>query len=120
MQIVSGGYHFCGLTAGGAAWCWGENIGGHRGDGTNTDRGAPVAVRGGHVFATLSAGPGGTCGLKADQTIWCWGDRSIAGGGLVSPQKFTTPTRVPGTMKFRSLSVGGFHVCADAEDGLWC
>lgn len=119
-QLVSGGYHFCGLKADGSAMCWGENSGGQLGDGTTTDRGAPVAVQGGHSFTTLSAGPGGTCGLKSDQTIWCWGDRSIAGAALGSPQKFTTPAQVPGTMKFTSISVGGFHACADAVDGLWC
>ncbi len=43
--ITAGGSHTCGVVSGGAAYCWGAN-GGQLGDGTTTDRRAPVRVLG--------------------------------------------------------------------------
>jgi len=42
--VTVGGSHACGLTSRGAAYCWGGNAVGQLGDGTLTDRVAPVTV----------------------------------------------------------------------------
>ena len=44
-SLVLGIYQSCGLTPTGAAYCWGDNWSGKLGDGTTTNRSAPVAVR---------------------------------------------------------------------------
>jgi len=42
--LSSGGGHTCFITGAYAAYCWGENLHGQVGDGTKTDRDAPVRV----------------------------------------------------------------------------
>ena len=42
--VTAGGYHTCGVTIVGAAYCWGGNRYGELGDGTTTDRHTPTRV----------------------------------------------------------------------------
>src|SRR2546427_760290 len=74
--LVAGGVSFaavsagsfrstCGLTAAGAAYCWGDNSNGQLGDGTTTDRSSPVLVAGGVSFAAVSTGDAHNCGVTA-------------------------------------------------------
>jgi alpha-tubulin suppressor-like RCC1 family protein len=97
---VTGGYTFsavdanvgwttCALTTSGSAYCWGRNYRGELGTGSDSgpeqcDRESyrdgwcsskPVAVAGGHTFASLSP----TCGVTVDSVAYCWGGWS---GGL--------------------------------------
>jgi alpha-tubulin suppressor-like RCC1 family protein len=43
-QVSAGGFYTCGVSTDQAAYCWGNNFGGPLGDGTTTDRNAPVPV----------------------------------------------------------------------------
>lgn len=43
-SVDSGPYHSCGITTGDDLYCWGSNVNGQLGDGTTTDRFAPVLV----------------------------------------------------------------------------
>jgi alpha-tubulin suppressor-like RCC1 family protein len=43
-QLSAGYSHACGVTPEGRAYCWGDNHYGELGDGTTTQRLAPVAV----------------------------------------------------------------------------
>ena len=87
-QIGSGSKHACGLTAAGAAWCWGLNPGGQLGDGTQDPSLTPRAVSGGHLFASLAAhGPSHACALTAEGTAWCWGANGQGAlSGFVVPE----------------------------------
>ena len=44
VSVTAGGSHTCGVTTDGSIYCWGANAFGQLGDGTQTDRGAPVRV----------------------------------------------------------------------------
>ncbi len=94
--ISGGGVHTCGLTTGGAAWCWGENGEGRLGDGTTEYREEPVAVTGGHTFTQVAAGRQHTCGLTADGDVWCWGANDLGQAGTSILSQPWAPVKVHG------------------------
>ena len=81
--VSVGGTHTCGVTTGGAAYCWGDNGYGQLGDGTTTQRPSPVRVAGALTFRAVSAGSSHTCGLTTTRLAYCWGDnfRGALGDG---------------------------------------
>ena len=116
--LSMGGSHVCGLTAGGAAYCWGNNRRGQLGDETFSDRLTPVAVVGGLTFRAISASSEVTCGITTANELFCWGQSAFWGGGPdLTSAPVATPVRVANGMTFASVSKGGFHVCGVATSG---
>jgi hypothetical protein len=72
--VSSGGMHSCGLTSGGAAYCWGSNGFGQLGVDSAGVVSHPIAVTGGHTFTAISAGYTHSCALTAAGAAYCWGD----------------------------------------------
>jgi alpha-tubulin suppressor-like RCC1 family protein len=97
-QLFAGGFigHTCGVIAGGAAYCWGENEKGQVGDGTTRDRLAPKAVMGGLAFLSLDAGFRHTCGRASTGTVYCWGANGAGQLGNNSNSLSTVPAKVFG------------------------
>jgi alpha-tubulin suppressor-like RCC1 family protein len=97
--VSVGHQHTCGVTAAGAAYCWGSNDGvssGALGDGTTVDRWTPTLVTGGLSFVAVSAGVYHTCGVTAAGVIYCWG---FNGFGQLGDGTFTdssVPVKVAG------------------------
>ena len=74
VSLAGGGEHTCGLTATGAAYCWGSNTKGQLGNGTIGGTFVPAGpVSGGLTFVSLSAGGSYTCGVTPSGAIYCWG-----------------------------------------------
>lgn len=75
VSITAGLAHACGVTAAGAAWCWGANDFGQLGDGVPATGGVgtPRRVAGGHAWRTLAAGHSSTCGITTAGEGLCWG-----------------------------------------------
>lgn len=115
----------CGLTAQGAAYCWGNDFDGQlgtgmprpvEGPGPRTDR--PIPVVGDFRFVALALGHAGTCGLTADGFTWCWGGRY---GPSTDPQYRMAPALLKGAPLFRALAGGNRHACGVTEGGeAWC
>jgi len=112
VSTSAGGGHTCGVTVAAAAYCWGENVFGELGDGSTTDRAAPVLVGGGLSFAAVSAGGSHTCGVTTADVAYCWGSNSSDQLGDGTGMASSTPVAVAGGHSFDRVSAGGFHTCA--------
>ncbi|HEX7939685.1 MAG TPA: hypothetical protein VF483_11930 [Gemmatimonadaceae bacterium] len=117
-SLTAGIAHTCGLTAGGQAYCWGNNDFGQVGAGSIGSHKAPTAVSGGITFQSIAAGDFFTCGLDMAGAAWCWG-RNLSGrlgnGGTANSN---TPVAVSGGLVFATIgSGGGGHACATTASG---
>jgi hypothetical protein len=118
--LAAGAKHTCGLTASGAAYCWGRNTRGWLGDGTLEDRPTPVAVAGGLALAQIVAGFEHTCGLTADGVAYCWGSGLLRQVGDSTNNGQTVPTPVAGGHRFTTLAAGEYFTCGATSGGTLC
>ena len=115
----------CGLTAAGAAYCWGSNLFGQVGDRTKTTRSTPalVAAPAGVSFAAVSAGGGHTCGITAAGAAYCWGRNSSGdlGDGTTTDRLSPALVAAPAGVSFTAVSAGGDHTCGvTAAGAVYC
>jgi alpha-tubulin suppressor-like RCC1 family protein len=111
-SVSAGGGHSCGLTATGAAYCWGQNEHGQLGDSSTVDRPAPVPVAGGISFRLLTAGGRHTCGIATDDVAYCWGSNDSGQLGIGSTSDRSDPTKIAGGFRVTAISAGAQHTCA--------
>ncbi len=120
-SLAVGASHVCGLTAAGKAYCWGQNDEGQLGvgDAPLYQSFEPLAVAGDITFAQLSGGDKYTCGVSTTGEGYCWG--TGGGGGVlgngIDRGLRTVPTRVAGTVQFKSIVAGEQHTCGLAVSG---
>ena len=121
----------CGVTALGAAYCWGSHSNGSLGNGPGVsgDQGSPSPVDISSLapdttWSTIDAGNGYACGLTAEGTAYCWGSDSGGklgnGPSLTAAQSSPSPVDVsalPPETTWTAISVGFAHTCALTVDG---
>lgn len=130
-SVSTGGAHTCGLTAVGAAYCWGRGESGQLGASPPTvcplpsETGtinfpcslAPLAVQGGLTFTQLDGGEAHTCALTADGSAYCWGKNNAGQLGNGTTTNSSVPVLVSGGIRFASLDVGVLHTCGVTSGG---
>jgi alpha-tubulin suppressor-like RCC1 family protein len=84
--------HSVALKADGSMWAWGDNEAGQLGDGTLTERHAPVLI--GYNYAFVAAGVLASYGIKTDGTLWAWGDNSHGQLGDGTTINRTSPVEI--------------------------
>jgi len=147
-SVKTGFFHTCGITANGAAYCWGTNSGGELGVGATTGGDPePTPVAGGLKFQQIASGQGEyTCGVVVGGAAYCWGvndngelgssadsagcpiapsaDSLIYYAAVTPGQRIpcsTTPVRAADPLTFASLTTGTTHTCGVTLGGeLYC
>jgi alpha-tubulin suppressor-like RCC1 family protein len=118
--LAAGWDHTCVLISGGAVKCWGRNLTGSLGDGTDTDRNTPVDVNGLTTSITaLGTGYGHICALTTAGGVRCWGGNwdGQLGDGTTAFLSFT-PVDVNGlTSGVAAVAAGTAHTCAVTNGG---
>ncbi|MEZ4864216.1 MAG: hypothetical protein R3C14_23085 [Caldilineaceae bacterium] len=119
VQVVAGDNYSCGLAAGGAVTCWGNNGDGQIGDNTELPYRPPVAVSGlaGGV-QQLAGGGSHVCALLTGGSVKCWGSNGSGqlGDGSTSQRRLPVDViSLPGPVV--ALAAGGEHTCAVLQSG---
>ena len=142
--ISAGGFHTCGVTTSGDAYCWGDASWGQLGYGpdyapvypypvagqvpvpavptapappTPSPTAAPTVAPVLGRFTSINAGSSHTCGLNESGTAFCWGSNTSGqlGDGTITTRSM--PVTVSGGLTFASLTAGYSHTCGLASGG---
>ena len=118
--------HTCGLTAAGAAYCWGWNVEGSLGNGTFGDSigssgglTRPTGVSSLSGVTAIATGSGFTCAIEGSPgPVSCWGagDENKLGNG--SLENRASPWRVLTTLSATAVVTGSANGCMLAVDSL--
>ncbi len=114
IAIATGFEHSCALMRDGAVKCWGLNLYGRLGDGSNVDRNTPVQVVGLTSDVTaVSLGDWHSCALTRGGAVKCWGLNNKGQVGDGTMIRRLTPTQVVGLESGGvAIALGYEHSCA--------
>jgi alpha-tubulin suppressor-like RCC1 family protein len=93
VQMAAGSRHACYLNDAGEVWCWGTNIGGPLGNGTDTASLYPVRAGSLTGVSKVAAGPDVSCALVSQGAdagrVFCWGSTGAGQVGIGPPASNT-------------------------------
>jgi hypothetical protein len=121
--VANGGGHSCGITAGGALYCWGYNATGEVGVGTVTQYKTPQQV--GALTNWTAIAPAAystsesTCGI-AGGALYCWGYNGYGNLGTGNSTNYSTPQQIGAATNWTVVSNGGLETCGIAAGALYC
>jgi alpha-tubulin suppressor-like RCC1 family protein len=114
------GQHTCAVKTGGTVVCWGLNMDGQLGDGSNVNKPTPSTITGLTGVVAVAAGHFHTCALNAAGTVACWGNNyygQLGDGSAGITSYKNTPVTVANLTDAVALSAGSYHTCALKADG---
>ncbi len=117
LRILSAGAgHTCALQSDHTVSCWGANVDGELGDGTDVDRHTPGTVPGLSATGVLS-GSYHNCATGTNGQAFCWGWNSYGqvGDGTITNRLNAYDLSSLGDVL--SVAAGGYHSCAILSDG---
>ncbi len=115
IAITSGYQRSCALTEDGTAYCWGNNLDGALGDGTDEDRNTPVRVANLSGISSIETGSFYSCAIISN-SLQCWGELTHERDGVHDP----TPVSGLGD-NIEKVHPGFYFACAiTKESNVWC
>ncbi len=117
VDVVTGDDFACALISDGTVSCWGNNLFGQLGNGTNTSSQSPVQVSGVTGATRLFAGNRSACAIVANGNLRCWGwnvHGILANGTTNNSNVAVAATGVTGVT---ALSMGATHNCGVFASG---
>jgi alpha-tubulin suppressor-like RCC1 family protein len=117
VAISGGGRHSLALRGDGTVWAWGENSFGQLGDGTMTERDAPVEVPGLGNVTAVSAGFEHSLALTSDGVVYAWGRNTFGQLGDGTTQQSEVPIAVSNLSDLIAVRGGGQFSLALRGDG---
>ncbi len=116
--IASWERHTCVSLRGGLLRCWGYNNEGQLGDGSTTNRPAPIDVVGVSAPTALAVGWGHSCAVEQRGGVKCWGYNGTGQLGDGTTTNHYLPAPVTGLASgVIGLAAGSAHTCAMMADG---
>jgi alpha-tubulin suppressor-like RCC1 family protein len=126
-SISAGGHHTCAIALTGGAYCWGSNVWGQLGIGSDRPNVTePMALTGSSQFTSIDAGENHTCAATRSGDAFCWGynefgqigDAAPFRPGVGGPPSPSSVILLPGVT---AISAGANLSCAlDNAGRAWC
>ena len=122
VEVDAGSAHTCARRGSGEVMCWGSNGEGQLGDGTLTDRPAPILVSELSDAVELAAGRSHTCARLAGGQVQCWGRNAEGQLGDGTNRQSSLPVTVQGLTDAARIGTGEAftersHTCALRASG---
>jgi alpha-tubulin suppressor-like RCC1 family protein len=115
--IASGTSFTAALRADGTVWTWGQNSSGQLGDGSTTQRLAPVTIASLTSVAAIAAGDAHMLALRTDGTVRSWGQNTNGQLGDGTTTQRTAPVTLSTLTGITALAAGTSHSLALKSDG---
>jgi len=117
VAISGGSLYTCALLANGTVTCWGSNINGQHGDGSNLSHLTPSPVPGLTNAVAVATGQFHTCALRADGLAACWGANDAGQLGTGDTTSRFTPAFLNLFSGTVAIAAGDRFTCAVLPDG---
>lgn len=116
----SNGTHCVGIQSDGSLWAWGSGGSGRLGDGSATNRLAPVQVGSATNWVECSVGKDHSAAIDADGKLYTWGDGAKGATGHNSTTDYNVPTQVGSLTNWATVALGDDTSLSVKTDGtLW-
>jgi alpha-tubulin suppressor-like RCC1 family protein len=117
-SLTAGAGHTCAIKTNNEVVCWGSNLAGQLGNGTNVDSTIAVAVTNLGTVTAISAGGAHTCALKTNGEIACWGENTSGQFGIGTTVNSNVPVVLSIAGGVTAVSAASpKHVCALKTNG---